>query len=269
MPLKLTILKNTAGPLPESLLQQAIRIDPNTQIRHSWDSMIDRLAANACRTPDVIVGYSTGYELALEQIKELRDFRERCNYSPRPIYLAITAKRQSGVTRLEIERAGGYFLYAPDVPTHFRDEIENIRLELDRVSRSLPFWRIVLEGSEETLQTNVSFLGRGKSIRLWGKDRMIASLAAFIKHNGIARSAQGWLKIIADDPLFKPTGGPFQVPSPTSLKMYLRREFPNCLQRAFDEYGSGFCAKRVLECINPRTHAAQYQIRGECEVARR
>lgn len=262
-------MKNTDGPLPDTLVQQVIQIDPDAQIRNSWNSFIDCLAANSCRTPDVIVGYSSECGQAIRQIKELGDLRRHYNYSPRPVYLAITAQRQPVVTRLEIERVGGYFLHLPDVPRHFNDEIERIRIELDHIVRSLPFWNIVLEGHGRTLQAQVSVVYRGRSVRVWGSERMIAALATFIKNNGIPRSVKGWLNIFADDLLFKPMGGPFSVPSVTSFKEYLRRSFPNCLQKAFDEYKSGFAATHVIECINPRTHAARYRIRGEWEVSRR
>src|ERR1700731_101728 len=119
--LRLAVLKNTATPLPDTLIQQVMRIDPDAQIRNSWDCLIDRLTGNSCHAPDVIVGYSDECGHALEQLKELWNLRVRYNYSTRPIYLAITAQRQPVISRLEIERAGGYFLHAPDVPNRFSD----------------------------------------------------------------------------------------------------------------------------------------------------
>ena len=80
-----------------------------------------------------------------------------------------------------------------------------------------------------------------KLVRIQGADRPVAALAAFIKHNGIVRSLSAWQKVLADDALFEPGGGGFDLPSLASIKMYLHRDFPRYLQATFDEYRSGFC----------------------------
>jgi hypothetical protein len=135
--------------------------------------------------------------------------------------------------------------------------------------RSLPSWTIIQEGNSDTLRAVVYLNGRHNPIRVQGNDRQIAALAAFLKHNGIGRSFNAWQKILMQDPLFTPEGGGFAVPSLASIKMYLHREFPKYLQRAFDESHSGFSAARVIEQTEPGSHGTQYRIRGTWEVFRR
>jgi hypothetical protein len=158
---------------------------------------------------------------------------------------------------------------AVDVPTHFKAELEQIRLELAPVVRSLPAWLIVQEGEGSTIRAVVYLVGRRGLHQIHGSDRLIATLAAFVKHNGIPRPLSGWQKVLTNDSLFKPAGGGFDVPSLATIKMYLRRDFPEHLQAVFDENCSGFCATRVIECADPATHSATYRIRGEWELIRR
>lgn len=144
-----------------------------------------------------------------------------------------------------------------DVPSRFQAEIDQIRLELAPVIRSLPSWRIVYEGNAGTLRPIIYLANRRRSERILGSDRLIAALAVFLKNNGIARLLSAWQKIFYDDPLFMPAAGEFSVPSISTIKMYLRRDFHNCLQRVFDAWGSGFCADRVIEVVDPGTHGAR------------
>jgi hypothetical protein len=245
-----------------------LRIDPEAQIKSSWTSLIDMLAANSCRTFDVIVAVGPDCSLAMEQMDELQRLRVRNNYSSRPVYFAISQDTQWGLTRYKIERLGGHFLHPLDIPSGFQPEIDLIWHELTPATRSLPFWRIVYQGNAGTLRPIIYLVNRRRSERISGSDRLIAALAAFLKNNGIERSLSAWQKILYDDLLFTPCGGGFPVPSVSTLKMYLRRDFRNCLQRVFDICGSSFCADRVIEVVNPGTHGARFRIRGERELIR-
>jgi hypothetical protein len=262
------LLNNGSPTLHSALTEQVVRIDPEAQIKSSWTSLIDMLAANSCRTFDVIVTVGPDCSLAMEQMDELRRLRVQSNYSPRPVYFAISQDTQLGLTRYRIERLGGHFLHPLDIPCGFQAEIDLIQHELAPATRSLPFWRIVYEGNAGTLRPIIYLVNRRRSERISGSDRLIAALAAFLKNNGIERSLSGWQKILYDDPLFTSCGGGFPVPSISTLKMYLRRDFHNCLQRVFDICGSRFCAARVIEAIDPGTHGARFRIRGEWELIR-
>ena len=78
--------------------------------------------------------------------------------------------------RFELERSGAHFLHVFDFPTHFKAEMDQIRLELAPVVRSLPSWLIVQEGNGKTLQANVRLVYRRKAVSVHGSDRMIAAL---------------------------------------------------------------------------------------------
>lgn len=264
--LRLVLLNNGLPTLPSSLTEQLVKIDPEAQIRNSWSSLIDTRHSDSCHAFDVIIAVGPDCSLAMQQMDDLRRLRVLNNYSPRPVYFAISQDTQRGLTRYKIERLGGHFLHLLDVPSGFQAEIDLIRLELKPAIRSLPFWRIVYEGNAGTLRPIIYHVNRRRSERIPGSDRLIATLAAFLKNNGIERSLSAWQKILYDDPLFMPGGGEFPVPSISTLKMYLRRDFPNCLQRVFDMCGSRFCADRVIEAVDPGTHGARFQIRGEWEL---
>lgn len=266
--LRLVLLNNGLGTLPSTLTEQVVKIDPEAQIRNSWASLIDSLADSCCAF-DVIIAVGQDCSLTMQQMDDLWRLRVRHNYSPRPVYFAISKDTQRGLTRYNIERLGGHFLHLFDAPSHLQAEIDQIRLELAPVIRSLPSWRIVYEGNAGTLRPVIYLVNRRRSERIPGSDRLIAALAVFLKNNGIARSLSGWQKILYDDPLFMPAGGEFSVPSISTLKMYIRRDFHNCLQRVFDTCGSGFCADRVIEVVDPGTHGARFRIRGEWEAIRR
>jgi hypothetical protein len=214
----------------------------------------------------VIVAVGLDCSMAMQQMDDLWKLRVQCNYSHRPVYFAISQETERGLTRYNIERVGGYFLHLFDVPSRFEVEIDQIRLGFAPVIRSLPRWRIVCEGNGGTLRPLIYFMNRRRIQRVPGSDRLIAALAVFLKRNGSARSLSAWQKVLCDDPLFMPAGGEFPVPSIPTLKMYLRRDFHNCLQKVFDSCGSGYCADRVIEAVDPGTHGARFRIRGEWEL---
>ena len=112
-------------------------------------------------------------------------------------------------------------------------------------------------------------LHRRTRTQVLGPDHQIAALAVLIKNSGIARSFADWQRVLMDDPLFTLAGGRFNVPSINTLKQWLRRDFISHLQDAFDEHFSGFNARSVVECVNPATHSAKYQIRGEWSAIRK
>lgn len=265
------VLFNSAGtPLPASLLEQVARADPHALIKRDLEAAIEMFTdANTCALPDIFLHPFSEKSSVIQGINAVWSARIQNNYSSRPVYVAVSSTRQPSLVGYEIERLGAHFLYLADVPTHFQRELDHIRLELGPMVRSLPRWLIVHEGNGTTLRTVVYFMSRRRAVRILGSYRLVAALAAFIKHNGITRSISAWLDVLADDPLFAPAGGGFEVPSRASLKMYLHRDFPRCLQQAFDELRSGYSADRVIECVNPRTWATEYRIRGEWEAIRR
>jgi hypothetical protein len=268
--LRLLLFNDDATSFPASLLEQVTIADRNALIKRDFDSVMEMFtAANCCAIPDIVVHLFTDPASLMRRIKDVWSARMRQNYNPRPAYFAISSTTQPSLVRYEIERLGGHFLHLFDVPTHFRREIDQIRLELRPVIRSLPRWLIVQEGYGPTLRAVVYLVGRHRAIRVGGSDRHAAALAAFIKHNGISRSIGAWQKVFADDVLFAPSGGGFDIPSRSGLKRYLRRDFPKYFQQAFDEQRSGHSADRVIECINPGTWATEYKVRGEWEVVRR
>lgn len=267
--LRIFILNDKSLPLPEKLLAQVQREDPQAVIRNNWDSVCDMLAEDWRSAPHIIIGVSPDCGSVCRRLRELRNLQNENNDSPWPVYWAMPRTSQPGRLRFDIERLGGYFLHLFDAPNHFRAEIEQIRLMFGHLKRSLPTWMIVYEGNGITLRAVVYFVHRKRFIRVRGSDRQIATLAVFLKNNGLARSFSGWQKILADDPLFEPSGGCFTVPSIGTIKMYVHRDFPRSLQRAFDEYRSRFSAERVVEIVDPGTHMAACRIRGEWDVSRR
>ena len=262
---RLLLFDGTGQEIPEALRQRVIKADCNALVLRTWESV------TSCRLEkvEVIIDCCNGIQGAIERIDEVWKLRMRTNYSLRPAYLVITKTSQPASARFQIHRRGGRILHLRDVADQFKQELEQIRLALGPLSRSLPRWSIVYEGNGNTLQAQVYFKGSRPPVRICAADRPIAALAVFIKHNGIARSLSAWRKILADDLLFKPAGGGFDLPSLASIKMYLHRDFPRCLQEAFDAYRSGFCADHIIENIDPGTHRTKYRIRGEWEAIRR
>lgn len=266
--LRLTLVNDGIDRLPAELINSVLEIDQEAQMKKSWASAFDTLTPDFRNIPDVLVVASKNFKTVFKHINELWQLRESHNHSPRPIYFGIAQEKQPPIIRFQLTRMGAHFLHLFDVVAQFKEEIEQIRLELQAVVSSRIFWRIVLEGNGESVCPRVSFAWRGDFVPVEASDRVIAALAAFIMHSGIPRSIKEWLVQFENDTTFMPLGGRFPVPSESTFKMYLGRDFINCLQKAFDEYRSGFCAKEVIECINPGTHAAKYRIRGEWEPIR-
>lgn len=266
--LRLLLLNESKLPLPASLLGQVLSIDPDARIRKCWPSLCEK-ASSLCATVDAIVAISTDGTVAVRHLRELCHLRAQNNYSVRPIYFAISRNREPATIRFDIERLGGHVLQLVDVPTHFQGEIDQIRLRLALLMRSLPSWLIVYEGNGNTLRTHVFFRHSQKMSRVPGSDRQIAMLAVLLKNNGIARSFAEWQKLLKDDALFRPAGGDFEVPSIGTIKMWLRRDFRANLQSAFDDYRSGFCISRVIEHTYPSSHKTKYRIRGEWSAIRK
>jgi hypothetical protein len=266
--LRLLLLNETGLPLPAALLEQVLGIDPDAQMRNCWSSLCEKVPS-LCATVDAIVAISRDGTLPIRHLRELSSLRIRNNYSPRPLYFAVCTERQSPSVRYEIEQLGGYFLHLFDAATHFRAELEQIRLTLKSLTCTLPRWFIVYEGNGESLRAHVYFAHRRRMHRVSGSDRQIATLAAFIKNNGTCRSLSELQKTMEEDLLFRPAGGGFDVPSTNTLKMHLWRNFPNNLQKVFDLCHSGFSAERAIECCNPGTHNTKYRIRGEWVASRK
>jgi len=261
-------LNTTGKPVPESLRKPLPLIDSNAQMRDSFARVIDMLAAFPGDWPDIVIVLSKDCTFATRQIKDLWRLRVRHNYSPRPIYFAISTNLPPAQTRYDIRNMGAHFLFLPDVPSRFHSEIEEIQLKLASNIRSMPSWLLAYEGNGSNLRAHVSLKHLGKLIHIYGADRVIAVLAVCIGHNGVARSLSGWRNVLADSPLFKPAGGGFDLPSLASIKMYWCRGFRDYLRIPFDDHHTGFCADRVIEKINPGTHRTKYAIRGEWEAIR-
>jgi hypothetical protein len=225
--------------------------------------------SGSCGIPDILVHLFTDQRSVMRGIEAVWNTRIRSNYRPRPVYFAIAKTSYSSRVRYEIERMGAHFLYLFDVPTHFQRELDQIRLELGPVVRSLPQWRIVQEGNGSTLRVIIYLMGRRRAIRVGGSDRLAVVLASLIRNNGMTRSISAWQKVLADEPFFTSAGGGFEVPSRSSLKMYLHRDFPRYLQRSFNDERSGYCIEKVIECVNPGTWATEYRIRGEWSAIHR
>ncbi len=267
--LRILVLNDKSLPLPEKFLEPVLREDPQAIIRNSWNSVCKMIADDWPSAPHVILGVSPDCGSAIRRLTELWNLRVANNYSLWPIYFAMPRSSQPGLSRFEVERLGGYFLHIFDVPDHFRAEIEQIRLMFGHLKRSLPTWLIVYEGNGATLRAVVYFVHRKRFIQVRGSDRQIAALAVFLKNNGLKRSFSSWQQMLADDLLFGPSGGYFKVPSIGTIKMYVHRDFVKSLQRAFDEYRSGFSAKQVIEMVDRGTHLTVCRIRGERDVSRR
>jgi hypothetical protein len=262
------LFDETGNALPDNLRKQVVRIDPDAPVKRKWESVIEA-STTSPNAYDVIVDSFTDSATAIQRLNSIWKMRVRSNYAVRPAYFGISTISQRPLVRFDIERLGGHFLHLYDVPAHFEQELEQIRLAFAPLGRSLPRWLIVQEGNGPTLHAVVYLMGHQGRIRVGGSDRHNAALAALIKRNGIARSLGAWQKVLADDSLFKPGGGSFDVPSLSCLKIYLRRDFLKYLQEAFDQQRSGYRASRVIEHMHPGTWAAEYRIRGEWEVIRR
>jgi hypothetical protein len=261
---RIMILEETGMSIPETLLRLVLALDSNAQVKRRWDSVIHGFSRDFSAVPDMVVDIFSDTAAVLRRINVLWELRVRRNYSPRPLYVAISRVTQPALTRYEIERYGGHFLYVADIPNHFMHEVEQLRMELCAAQRSLPRWQIVREGQGKTARVTIHLLERGTQIRLGGSDRHNAVLAAMLKRNAMPRSINEWRKILAEDPLFKPAGGSFSVPSRNTLKAYLHRDFPKYLQAAFNGRRSGYAANRVIERMRLDGKTMGYRIRGQC-----
>jgi hypothetical protein len=267
--LRLTVLNETGTPLSVDFLQSILQNDPEAKMKKNWGAILEELTKKACTATDVIIVVCNDCQATIQQLKSLWKLRIYFNFSPRPICFFISRSRQSVLTRYRIERLGGYFLQLCDVPGYFQREFERIHIFWGVVNRALPLWRIVYEGNGKTLRAEVFSLNRGHVSQVPGSERQIATLAVFLKNNGITRSFSGWRKCLIDDPLFKPSGGSFSVPSVGTIKMWFKRDFVKNLQIAFDTYRSGFDATRVIERIYPASHRTKCRIRGEWDTSRK
>lgn len=262
--MRILVFQETGIALPDTVLKPILTIDRDAQVKRQWQSVIHDLCANSCTAPEIIADIFTDGLAALRRMNEIWEFRVRSNYSPHPLYLAISRTSQTALMRFEIERHGGHFLYLIDAPNHFTPELEQMRLKLNTLRRSLPYWQIVREGQGGTSRATIHLLDHGTPTRLGGSDSHIAVFAAMLARNALPRSIGEWRKILAEDPLFKPAGGGFDVPSRNTLKAYLHRDFPKYLQRAFNERRSGHAARRVIERVRLDGKTMGYKIRGQC-----
>ena len=262
--LRLLLFDGTKRELPERLREQVLKYDPHATVKREWASVID-----ACDAYDVIVDYSDDIDAVVRRINEIWRHRVRENYAIRPAYFLVNRISQYRLVRFEVERLGGHFLHLGDVPIRFGNELEQIRLGIDDLGRS-PRWLITYEGNGRTLQVSVSFLGPRGWRPVRQDDAHAAELAVLITtHNGIPRSIAGWRNVMISNPLFKPAGGGFSVPSRTTLRMHIHRDYIRDLQRAFDDARSGFCANKVLERVRLGEKTVGYRIKGRWDAARR
>jgi len=262
--LRLLLFNNTKRELPETLREKVLKYDRHAIVKRNWTSVLDALGD--C---DVIVDYSDDTEAVRHRINEIWQRRVRANYTIRPAYFVISKTSQHHLARFEVERLGGHFLHLYDVPTRLGDELEQIRLRLGKLGCSLPRWLITYEGNGRTLQVSVSFLGSRGLQLVRAEDGLAAELAVLITRNGIPRSIAAWRKIMLGSPLFKSAGGSFNVPSRTTLRMHIHRDYIRELQRAFDEVRAGYCAERVMERARLGEKTVGYRIKGRWDPVTR
>jgi hypothetical protein len=262
--LRLTLFDGTRRELPEKLRNEVLRYDPAAAIRRDWTSVLDKL--NDC---DVIIDYSDDIRAVLRRINELWRYRVQANYEIRPAYLAISTPGRPSLARFEVERLGECFLHLDDVPTRLGEELKRIDFRISHLVRSSPHWLIAYEGNGKTLQASVSFFGPQGLHLVRAEDGLAAELAVLITRNGISRSIAAWRKMMMDNPLFKPSGGSFNIPSRTTLRMHVHRDYIRDLQRTFDKARVGYCAKRVMERVRLGEKTVGYRIKGRWDAVRR
>ena len=260
--LRLLIFANGSACLPDSLGDQITAIDPDASIKRKWHSVVDELEKNCFDACDIIIDTCDDVRRAAARIDEIWRLRVKANYAMRPAYLVV-GKTSHPMARFEIERRGGHFLLLSDVATHLAEEFGQICLGFGPLARSLPRWHVVREGAGPTARASVFLLTRRKP-RVRGGDLCSAVLAVLLKNNGLPRSICEIRKLLEEDPLFKPKGGSFAVPSSSSLKMYLHRAYPKYLQEAFDQDRSGYSANWVIEREKLDERTVGYKIRGDC-----
>src|SRR5437899_4615099 len=125
---RLVVFDDTNSDLPDFFLKRVLATDRNAPVRRQWDSVINPLVANSSLAPEVIADVFTDSTAVIRRMHEIWDWRVRSNYAAWPVYFAISRTGQPPLVRFEIERLGGHFLYLADVPNHFTQELEQIRL---------------------------------------------------------------------------------------------------------------------------------------------
>lgn len=246
------------------LLGEIGDIDATTVIESSWEAAVAAVDQGHCLKPDVVVEVlSRNGAVAIDHLRQLWSLRVKFNHAPKPTYLAVSRVKHEAVLRQRIKRYGGHYLLLDEVPSRFRTEIEEIYEQLAWIKCSLPLWKIIYEGYGRNLRIYVYVIGiSGEPVRVGGSERMTAVLAALIENNGEFRSLQELRRILHGHAAFRPAGGPFSLPSISSLKMYLHRDFPNHLQAAFDAELTGYSAERVIVKRNLGAKAVGYKILG-------
>lgn len=262
--LRLTLFDGTKRELPEKLRNEVLRYDPAAAIRRNWASVLNNL--NDC---DVIIDHSDDTRAVLHRINELWRYRVQANYEIRPAYLAIGTPNRSSLARFEVERMGECFLHVDDVPARLGEELKRIDFRISHLARSSPHWLITYEENGKTLQASVSFFGPQGLQLVRAEDALAAELAVLITRNGIPRSIAAWRKMMMDNPLFKSSGGGFNLPSRTTFRMHIHRDYIRDLQRAFDNARAGYCAKRVMERVRLGEKTVGYRIKGRWDAVRR
>lgn len=263
--LRIVLFNDSKKEIPQTLCAEILKSKCSAIVKRDWDSVVADLYS--C---DLIVDCSDNIDAALRRIDEVLRKKTRENYAIRPSYLAVSATRRYPLARFEVEfRRGAHFLHLHDVAARFSSELEQIRLWRRDIERSSPRWLIEYEGNGRTLHVIVSFVSRRGLQVVRAADSHAAELAVFITYNHIPRSITAWRKLLLSNPLFRPRGGGFRVPSRSSLKMHVHRDFVRDLQRAFDEGKTGFSAERTIERVGLGDRTVGYKIRGKWEVIRR
>jgi hypothetical protein len=262
---RLVLFSDSKREIPQALCAEVLKSKCPAVVKRDWRSVVANL--HAC---DLIIDCSDSINGALRRIDEVSRKLAEENHAIRPSYLVVSATSRYPLARFEVEfRRGAYFLYRHDLPGRFSGELEQIRLRQREFERSSPRWLIEYQGNGQTLQVNVSFVSHRGLAVVRAADSLAAELAVLITNNGIPRSIASWRNILMGSPLFKPAGGGFNVPSRTTFRMHIHRDYIRVLQRAFDEARSGYCAKRVLERIRLGEKTVGYRIKGRWDPVRR
>jgi hypothetical protein len=262
---RLVLFSDSKREIPQALCAEVIKSNCPAVVKRDWRSVVANL--HAC---DLIIDCSDNIDGALRRIDEVSRKRANDNHAIRPSYLVISATSRYPLARFEVEfRRGAHFLHLHDVPGRFSGELGQIRLRQREFERSSPRWLIEYQGNGRTLQVNISFVSHRGLAMVRGADSLAAELAVLITNNGIPRSIAAWRKIMMGNLLFKPAGGGFNVPSRTTLRMHIHRDYIRALQKAFDEARAGYCAKRVMERIRLGEKTVGYRIKGRWDAVRR
>jgi hypothetical protein len=262
--LRLLLFGDTKRELPQVLREEVVKHDGEAIIKRDWASVLSTLS-----NCDVILDYSDDIDAVVRRINQIWRYRVRANHAIFPAYIVISKISQYALARFAVERLGARYLHLYDVPALLGDELKQIDLCIAHVARSSPHWIITYEGNGRTLQASVSFFGPQGVHLVRAEDNLAAELAVLITRNGIPRSIAAWRKIMMDNPLFKPAGGGFNVPSRTTLRMHIHRDYMRVIQQAFDEARAGYFAKRVMERVRLGEKTVGYRIKGRWDAVRR